>query len=507
MSEKVTGLEVGERCKLPRDESTGPEPGKKKLKRNPAVAKAMFGPKTPQCRTMSIPVKLEPRVVSADVFTTIQNHVETVSKIAVLASRFANWIASHRPMVDAFTFSSGQSFYGQVISTVILGKSGRGKLPLVSQEEWDAFVESVGNVNIPCFHGFSSCLMESTRNEMAKDAIRSIRVRMWNKVPLYIRHNLRKYGCRIESMSLSGSKQVVYKLSNVIFKQVRLDQPLDDSVVSELTPNATLEESQRAHEAFRSVWELSRGLLQPVVQGGHDVIERINARPRGNGDKRKPLVDPFAASVNMDKTKLHLCIPVLRQIGAEFLKDSQARSEICHTLAGKALKAERGAALKKLAAWERECPGSFHILPYKPRAVNFVHVDRSTARRLFPTLLPVDPSRDITMDAFWWTKLFDVDDARDGLWRRLADCSPFLDAKAVRKIMYESGIESSRDKRRFRRNQHAGKRQGLPSRIPGLAVSYQHLRALRRMDFSALILTGFKTNGYELHLEGSRGSR
>ena len=41
----------------------------------------------------------------------------------------------------------------------------------------------------------------------------------------------------------------------------------------------------------------------------------------------------------------------------------------------------------------------------------------------------------------------------------------------------------------------------MPSRIPSLATSAIHLEALRRLQIPPLVIGGFKTNGYELHLE------
>ena len=260
-------------------------------------------------------------------------------------------------------------------------------------------------------------------------------------------------------------------------------------------------------------------MLSPLIKPGntlkHDYIEKKKSgkeksdteetnqvtkrRKRDPSEINIPAL-PTAMWVWCTNKYLGMVLPVLKVIRDTFVADAEPRNKILRETTNEEDKLVRRKRLKDLLPWQREVPDSFDILPQKPRAVNFVSVSKTVASSL---------CKDIKtkLDGpFWWKEILKLDDDRDHLWSQIANADPECDRDTLIRII-QRGSHNGQPKQ-FRRNR-SGKGNSVskhelqkdPSRIPSLATSEAHLKALKRLQIPPLIVGGFKTNGYELHLE------
>ena len=204
------------------------EKAKRKRVTKPSVAKTSVFGEEASTRTFTIPVKLAPRCLTVDVEKRLRECAEVISERAIWASRLANFVVEHFPgdFCTAFEQSNGQTFYGQLLSAMAGVKRHNPKATLLPKH-LDEFHKTIpefahecrgiqGN-SIPCR------AQEPIRNQMAKDAVKHLKERMRDKLPLFIRHNLRKHLCvnaiHLDKHLQSGEiKRLVYLLSNAILR-------------------------------------------------------------------------------------------------------------------------------------------------------------------------------------------------------------------------------------------------------------------------------------------------
>lgn len=112
---------------------------------------------------------------------------------------------------------------------------------------------------------------------------------------------------------------------------------------------------------------------------------------------------------------------------------------------------------------------------------------------------------DCSNGPFWWKSLFNMDDNRDHVWSKIAKAGDSVDREELIKIIHRDSRLTSGCFRRNRigrgNSRSKRSRKTRPSRIPSLATSESHLLALKRLGIPPLVIGGFKTNGYELHIE------
>ena len=221
-------------------------------------------------------------------------------------------------------------------------------------------------------------------------------------------------------------------------------------------------------------------LLKPLLQPGKEL--RLDAEKNTKGKPKKNfLPDAMWVWRSTSLKYLGMVIPVLQTIRDVFLSDARTRNQIGKEFPGKENSEIRRSKLRAIAAWQREVPDVFDLLPQKPRAVNFVEVSRTTAFEVFRNSL-----EDTAKDPFWWKRILQLDDDRDMIWKKVVNASDFLERKDLTRIIQTDSMLVT--DRRFRRNRW-GKgnskakrnRRSLPSRIPSLATSPLHLAALKRL--------------------------
>ena len=575
--------------------SDTPEKKKRKRVTKPNVAKSrVFGGEA-STRTFSIAVKLAPRCLNVDIEKKLRNCAEVISERAIWASRLANFVAEHSPddFATAFEQSNGQTFYGQLLSTMAGIKRNNPKATLLPKHI-EKFRRTIPNFDEECprlLQNDIKCNIQNPmRNQMAKDAVKHLKDRMRDKLPLFIRHGLRKILCQNsvhlnEHLRSGEVKKLIYLVSKAIMLSAcaldcndtssiskQIDVFLEKTLKSrnesngkegpeltsvlQIVPNTII---SQLLEACHVVHADVRAMLVPLIKAGGE-LKRIaeekakekkekeeqerkaNPPKKPKHDKdvsadanstKKPKRKRQATSQSTKGTKssktpqtpqtatdkkpslpiamwvwctsnvkyLGMVLPVLKTIRDVFVADAEPRDQILRDTQGRQNKAARRENLKALQSWQCEVPDAFDLLPQKPRAVNFVSVSKSVASSIFKEQIG-----GVEDDTFWWKGILKFDDDRDFVWKRIVDADAFLDrADLVRIVQHDSPFATTKQ---FRRNRvgkgNSGsktKRRSKPSRIPSLATSPMHLEALRKLQIPPLILGGFKTNGYELHLE------
>ena len=541
------------------EDATTDSPKKRKRVTKPNIAKSsVFGSES-STRTFSIPVKLAPRCLTGEIESSLRNLAVVVSERAVWASRLGNFVVEHFPseFATAFQQSNGQTFYGQLLSALAKGDPVKWSGSVLLLKHLTAF-----HAMFPTFHatcpklagsGVPLIVQEPTRNQMAKDAVKHLKERMHDKLPLFIRHTLRKHLCE-NSVSLADhlcsgeSKRLVYAAARAIMVSACTHGSNTDSIptavqaqleriktsrnvaremdepplthISEILPSHVISQlSTVCHTVHAQV----RSMLEPLTRAGDELKqiaqerarvkkqqkEEANPNKKPKQDKhtkvirkqKPPLPNAMWVWCTSDVKYLGMVLPVLKCIRDAFVADAEPRNQILREAQGKQNRATRKSRLDALQPWQREVPDSFDLLPQKPRAVNFVSVSRTVASAVFKKQLA-----GTTGDPFWWKRILKLDDDRDHVWKGIVDADPFLDRNdLIRLVQKDSRFVPTRE---FRRNRvgrgnsgHARNRRAKPSRIPSLATSPTHLEALNRLQIPPLIVGGFKTNGYELHLE------
>ena len=555
------------------------EKAKRKRVTKPSVAKTSVFGEEASTRTFTIPVKLAPRCLTVDVEKRLRECAEVISERAIWASRLANFVVEHFPgdFCTAFEQSNGQTFYGQLLSAMAGVKRHNPKATLLPKH-LDKFYKTIPNLHNECpklRHKNIPCNTQNPiRNQMAKDAVKHLKDRMRDKLPLFIRHNLRKHtsvltpytSTNIFSRVRSSDWYICFRMRYCV--QRVLSRTTTRVVSQERSMRSlTRSSSPGTHPWMLEILKLRSGsdimpnimrcqllelcyglyadmrkLLAPLFKAGAELkrVAEEKARekreeqdakanhskkakhdrpvdPTANQTKKRKRTTQLKPQANEDEKPslpaamwvwctscvkyLGMVIPVLKTIRDEFVMDAEARNEILRTTAGKENKALRKSRLRNLQPWQCEVPDAFDLLPQKPRAVNFVSVSRTVASLLFKDAIATAEN-----DAFWWKGILKVDDDRDSLWKKIVDADPFLDrGDLIRIVQHDSRYVTTKQ---FRRNR-IGKgntassvdRRSMPSRIPSLATSAIHLEALRRLQIPPLVIGGFKTNGYELHLE------
>ena len=143
------------------------------------------------------------------------------------SSLFANWLVLTEKVNDLdWSKSKGQSFYGQVLSSVmkfvskIVDKRNKVKDPMFSPK--DEVIKFVGQTcfeirKLQCLKGLAwAAITKPYRNQMAKAATAHVHDNFWSRVYKYFRHCLRKQWCgnRTEKQFRRGA---IKKLQNKVW--------------------------------------------------------------------------------------------------------------------------------------------------------------------------------------------------------------------------------------------------------------------------------------------------
>ena len=159
---------------------------------------------------------------------------------------------------------------------------------------------------------------------------------------------------------------------------------------------------------------------------------------------------------------------------------------------------------QRLSKWQQKAPAPCRLLPQKQaHKINFLHVSKSVSENMLVHL--TDPSTGHAGTNFWWKDFLILDDLG---WEGASSEAEF---KAQEKHRSQQ-LKQQSDASNFRQCKRSTKQDGSTlSRINGLALSQTHMENMleRRKWYRdkhgnspcyPVILTGFRTNGRELHL-------
>lgn len=201
------------------------------------------------------------------------------------------------------------------------------------------------------------------------------------------------------------------------------------------------------------------------------------------------------------KTSTHAALWVLYQISKEFAVDSEHRRCTLAQFAGAddEIKRQRRTAMDQLHEWQRATPAKFALLPIKRgHAVDFMHITASSAGDLIAHMAKSAPNAGTP---FWWKDLITLGD-----WDGGGGSREEFDVAVASRRQNPSNFKSS------------GNRKGQElALLRGVATSPKHLLHMQRRaewhkqqgraPCHPLVVTGFRTNGRELHIIVEKLSR
>jgi hypothetical protein len=500
-----------------------------KMKKQPPKAEALLRVISAKDKTkhrieqkaMTVEVSLIGRTLPG-VREALDTMCRDFSEVAQIASRLANFVVEGilggttsqeeqltrlAGLYEPNKASWGCAFINECMSMIATNGSNPKKIEV---DEFDTFVTTFGDIPRPRWQQHKDRIQEEMRSTIRKDTAKLLDDRMskkGSKIAGWIRHRLRA-GCwddmyryceqlncleRADGQNprlypKARTKEMIYKLGDTMAKAVWLDEPTIDW--EENAP--TLRIAQTMTETFSKL----RGWLELYRPVGLTIRE--NARIKREVSGKEPVASEDLVPVLLAgrKSSPHVTLWILHQISREFAAASEPRRFVYEDIRGdsKEAKKARKQAIDKLPIWQQEAPSAFGLLPIKrAHTVNFLNVTASVAINLLRQL-----ERKPEFDGpFWWKDLLQLDDDD---WVGAGSKDEFETARGARR----DGIQAAR----FR--QCKTRDQKTLSRISGLATSQTHLdNMLRRAEWHRdngqspchpLILTGFRTNGRELHL-------
>ena len=507
-------------------EGSDPSEAEPKPRKQSAKAKALLKPiseksKTSTSKDFTVEVSLIGRC-NPGVRKVLDRTCRIYSQVAQIASRLALYLVcdilqdenlSQVEQIESLKpLCAGkmQSLYKDCMNKI----AGSGRPKLVKDDKFRTFCDEFrGTIPQPAVTEKTARIIESIASTMVKDTTKMIKERMDTKIKLWMKHQIRKasWDSLKSTMKVDEAKRWVHSLSLDIYKSVWKDEPY-------MPPKDLTEDLKRTS---RDVYDKVRGWLELYRPGGEKELEVIKAKPpppkkKSKGEPKERKISSIlklgltAASFADSSRAINLWI--LHQINCDLAADGEHRRVVCqeHPGSSKEAKAARVSAIRRLPYWQQNVPASFTLLPQKKaHAVDFLHVSASVSENMLLQLPEISPEHSNT--DFWWRDLIQLDDLG---WEGADSEVEYAQKEKERcrgLLENPSGYCFRASRRACMMNSVPGRKPSGLARINGLALSQAHFNnMLNRREWYRdkggnppcypVVLTGFRTNGRELHL-------